>query len=282
MSKYTVELRELINQGTDLGLKNYPIWSEEHREVLNQKIINHYKYREIAFETPGRFIDELNIKMDEIMPYYIELYNTTMYEYNPLHNVDYTEEYTINRDTTGNVTNTSEGSSESVGSVKNKDVTTSEASESSTVNTESENTSNLTTSTDHKHKKVDIDTPQSNVNVDNILDSYPYASNVSSEENDETSTKTNTDTNTTSNTSEGTSESEVTNNFDSDTTSSTDMSNSSETDSTEKQVETYSKHLVGNYGVISSQRMIQQQRDLIINIDVKIIAELHTLFMQVW
>ena len=270
MSKYTVELRELLNQGVDIGLKNYPIWSEEHREVLNQKIINHYKYREIAFETTGRFIDELNIKMDEIMPYYNELYNTTMYEYNPIHNVDYTEEYTINRDTTGNVTNTSEGSSESVGNVTNKDVTTSTGSETSEINSNSSNTRN------HNNTKVDVDTPQSNIDVDNITSTYPYASNVSKETNTETNTVTNTD-NSTSN-----KEVETTNDFESDTTSTTDMTNSSETDTTEKQVETYSKHLVGNYGVTSSQTLVKQQRELIINIDMQIIAELHTLFMQVW
>lgn len=282
MSKYTVELRELLEQNVDIGLKNYPIWDETHREILNKKIINHYKYREIGFETPGRFIDELNIKMDEIMPYYIELYNTTMYEYNPIHNVDYTEEYTTTRDTTGNVTSNSEGSSESIGSVKNKDVTSSEASESASTSQESTNTSTLETSTNHKNTKVDIDTPQSHVDVDNILETYPYASNVSSEGNNETSNKSNTDVASSSSSSEGSSESEVTNNFDSDTSSTTDMTNSSETDTTQKEVETHTRHLLGNYGVTSSQTLIKQQRELILNIDMQIIAELHNLFMQVW
>ena len=266
MSKYTVELRELLEQGVDIGLKDYPIWKEDHRQELNQKIINHYKYREIGFETPGRFIDELNIKMNEIMPYYNELYKTTMFEYNPIHNVDYTEEYETKRDTTG--------SSETTGNATGKDTTTSEGSESVNGSSQSTTTNDLTTSTNHKNTKVDIDTPQSNVDVDNITSTYPYASNVSQDKNDETSTKNNKDTTSGSGTSKTESSSEVTN----DSESSSEVN----TNRTENQTETHSKHLVGNYGMTSSQTLIRQERELIINIDMQIIGQLRGLFMQVW
>lgn len=42
MSKYTTELRYLIENNFDIGLKTYPIFDENYREVLNTKIINHY------------------------------------------------------------------------------------------------------------------------------------------------------------------------------------------------------------------------------------------------
>lgn len=266
MSKYTVELRELLEQGVDIGLKTYPIWSEDHREELNTKIINHYKYREIGFETPGRFIDELNIKMNEIMPYYNDLYKTTILEYNPIHNVDYEEEYTTTRDTTG--------SSDTIGSATSSDKTTSEGSESVDGTSNSTTTSDLSTSTNHANTKVDIDTPQSNIDVDNITTTYPYASNVSQDKNNETSTKNNTDTTTGSGTSNTESSSEVTN----DSESSSEVN----TNTSEKQTETHSKHLVGNYGMTSSQTLIKQERELIINIDMQIISQLRDLFMQVW
>jgi hypothetical protein len=58
-----------------MGLKSYPIFDEEYRETLNQKILNRYMFNEIGFETPQRFIFELNTKMSIIMPYYNDLYN---------------------------------------------------------------------------------------------------------------------------------------------------------------------------------------------------------------
>ena len=39
MSRYTIELRYLIEGNYDLGLKDYPIFDESYREQLNNKII---------------------------------------------------------------------------------------------------------------------------------------------------------------------------------------------------------------------------------------------------
>lgn len=53
MATYTTELRRLIENGFDLGLDDYPIFDEEYRAVLNKKIIDHYYFCEIGFETAG-------------------------------------------------------------------------------------------------------------------------------------------------------------------------------------------------------------------------------------
>ena len=50
MSKYTTELRWVIENGYDLQLNEYPIFDENYREELNQKIINHYYFREIGLD----------------------------------------------------------------------------------------------------------------------------------------------------------------------------------------------------------------------------------------
>lgn len=99
---FTITLWTLLKNNYDLGLQDYPLYeSTGHtmidgiiptREELNKKIIDHYKYREIGFETPWRFVDELNIKMNEIMPYYNQLFKSLDIEYNIIHNVDYTED----------------------------------------------------------------------------------------------------------------------------------------------------------------------------------------------
>lgn len=72
---HTITLKTLIDCGYDLNLDKYPIFNEEYRRVLNQKIIDRYLFNEIAFETPQRFMYELEACMYRIMNYYNDLYN---------------------------------------------------------------------------------------------------------------------------------------------------------------------------------------------------------------
>lgn len=91
MSSYTVELRQLIQNGYDIGLKDYPIFDESYRETLNNKIIRHYWMREIGAETAGLFKLYLNRTMGEIMPYYNQLYKSTQLDFDPLNAYNYVE-----------------------------------------------------------------------------------------------------------------------------------------------------------------------------------------------
>lgn len=84
MAIYTIELGKLIERGYHLNLDAYPIFDENYRIVLNQKIINHFWFREIGQETPDRFNFMLGRKMCEIMPYYNQLYKTQFFEFDPL------------------------------------------------------------------------------------------------------------------------------------------------------------------------------------------------------
>ena len=69
----------------------FPIWDEAHRGELEKKIIEHYYFRQIGFETVGRFIFYLNTRLREIMPRYNKLYKTTQYKYNPIENYNMVE-----------------------------------------------------------------------------------------------------------------------------------------------------------------------------------------------
>ena len=102
MAKYTTLLQTLIKSGYDLGMDTYPMHQESYRLMLNDKIYKHYAYREIGFETPALFKHYLNMKMNEIMPYYNQLYASELITINPLYNTDYTE--TSNRNITGDST----------------------------------------------------------------------------------------------------------------------------------------------------------------------------------
>lgn len=68
---------------------DYPIFDEDYREILETKIIKHYYTREISAETYGRWKLFLDMRMNEIMPYYNKLYESTLLEFNPLYDVDY-------------------------------------------------------------------------------------------------------------------------------------------------------------------------------------------------
>ena len=55
---------------------NFPIFDEQYRSVLETKILKHYYTREIAFESVGLWQLKLDTKLNEIMPYYNQLYES--------------------------------------------------------------------------------------------------------------------------------------------------------------------------------------------------------------
>lgn len=106
MSKYTTTIKTLIDNNFDFKMTSYPIFDENYRETLNQKILYHYYENEIGFETASLFRFYLNNKLNEIMPYYNELYNKQIKLLDKLDkNVDLTE--TFKRDTETNTLSSS-------------------------------------------------------------------------------------------------------------------------------------------------------------------------------
>lgn len=115
MSKYTTELRYPVTQRLKdmglsadesnwpeaygfIGLGDYPIYDESHRQVLNDKIMRRYWFREIGFETWGQFVWHVRTHMHEVMPYYNDLYETVGLITDPLSSRDmsYDETWTRN------------------------------------------------------------------------------------------------------------------------------------------------------------------------------------------
>ena len=74
MAKYTITIKSLIDNNFDFKMDSYPIFDENYRNTLNQNILYHYYENEIGFETASLFRFYLNQKLNEIMPYYNELY----------------------------------------------------------------------------------------------------------------------------------------------------------------------------------------------------------------
>lgn len=91
MAEYTIELGTLLQHGFHLALDDYPIFNPAYRNVLNNKIIEHFYFREIGLETPDRFNFFLRRTMNEIMPYYNKLYNSELSNFDPFQTDFYSE-----------------------------------------------------------------------------------------------------------------------------------------------------------------------------------------------
>lgn len=108
MSKYTTQLRYICEEKAGLleSTGNYNeviadswnkiikpetvLFDPNYAAVLYPKILKHYYFDEIAHETVAHFIFRLNTKLDEILPYYNQLYRSALIEFEPLGDTDYT------------------------------------------------------------------------------------------------------------------------------------------------------------------------------------------------
>lgn len=111
MSKYTITIKNLMDNDFDFGLNSYPIFDESYRKTLNQNILYHYYESEIGLETPALFKFYLNQKLNEIMPYYNILYEKQKaLLINIENNVNLTETFERQTDTNTNTNSTSNSS----------------------------------------------------------------------------------------------------------------------------------------------------------------------------
>lgn len=138
MSKYTTEVRTICENyagyphysgemcvshiieksRTKIFDFSYPIFDEKYRSVLETKILKHYYTREIGLETVGLWKLKLDTEMNEIMPYYNQLYKSTLLEFNPFYDVDITRKHTSKNDGTRNETSSSNSNGKSNNSNK--------------------------------------------------------------------------------------------------------------------------------------------------------------------
>ena len=148
MAHFTITIKTLIKNNFDFQLNEYPIFDENYRDVLNNKILNFYYEDEIGFETAPLFRRYLKNQMNLIMPYYNELYKIQKKILDndlSLNNVDLSETKDLSRKNTAN--------------------------SSGDINNTSNATQNGETSSSSTGKSVLQDTPQGkiwNTDIDNL------------------------------------------------------------------------------------------------------------------
>ena len=103
MSKYTLELNQIVNSA-DFSLFDfeYNLYDNELKSAFEKKFIDHFYFYEIGLTPIARFKKALQIKLNDIFPYYKQLYQTELRsaEIDFMLNKDLKEEYT--RQLTGN------------------------------------------------------------------------------------------------------------------------------------------------------------------------------------
>lgn len=309
MSKYTTEVRFICENSAGLseseGADNvdsildkcwnkvfnfdFPIFDENYREVLCRKILKHYYTREIAHETVGRWKLAMNTKLNEIMPYYNQLYKSELLEFNPFYDVDLTRsrEGSGTRDTTGSSSNTSteNGTNERTDTLTSKETNskTSDSTESNTSKTTESNSSNTVTNDNTLNRFSD--TPQNSMDTQGIADSVPLT----------TVTKVNEDIDVNSSGSStvdvsGSKTGKVTDSGSigksvSDTVKGKDSrsivgngSNTENINSTDKYIET----VKGKQGTENYSSLLKKFRETFLNIDMMIIDDCSDCFFTLW
>lgn len=134
MAKYSMEIRELISTFGEDEVKSWfeqydlsdyltpeeiqvvnekGVWS---KEKLTQRIIDHYYTREIGSDAIGQWMLFVKDKMHEVMETYAPLIYSSAIKFDPLVNVDYTEDYMGRNDSKNSSVSRSTGSGLTVNS----------------------------------------------------------------------------------------------------------------------------------------------------------------------
>lgn len=287
MSKYTTEVRficesksgidnsvgcddvdEVLSNSWDkIFTTKAEIFDENYRSVICKKILKHYYLREICSETVGVWKLWLNTRLEEILPYYNQLYKSALLEFNPLYDVNITRTHnrTIDENKTENGTTTETSTDKNTSSGARDNTTSGSNTNSSTGST--------TDSDSSSSKDLYSDTPQGAVTgvenetyltnarkITNTDNGTSESSNSGSTEYSDTGTVKYSDTNEKTNTKNG------------------NNSNTGTINNTEEYLETVS----GKQGSSSYSNMIKEYRDTFLNIDKMFIAEFDDLFFGLW
>lgn len=291
MSKYTTEVRFICEQAAgytesqpyskvneiiqksipSIFSFDFPIFDESYRNVLCTKILRHYYTREICEEVVGLWKLRLETRLNEIMPYYNQLYKSELITFNPMYDTDITTENNANKNEIRE--NTESDVKDTTGENKRKRDYTDNATttgEGHASNEDSGNTTNTDTS-----KDLYSDTPQGSLqNVDN--ETYLTNARKISDSKNETRTNTNTSSSTETSTLTDAVAENVADTYNENVTRNNTVN--SKLNSTDAYIET----IRGKSGGASYSKLLEEFRRTFMNIDVQIINDLNDLFFGLW
>lgn len=282
-----------------LGLDDYPIFDETYRQTLNDKIIRHFYFREIGFETIGQFAWFMRATMHERMPYFNQLYESQNMVTDPLTNKKYSwsETYQLNQDTATHTENERSDSTHTQEEVDETD-TLSHGRTNLTTNTleyghtiESSNGGEDERTEGGTHERViSSDTPMNELST-GYVENGNYATNVTYTDREGSKKGVTKYGGTNDTTHDGTDTTTIdSRDGGQDTTRRTGgrgatgtASRSGSEDGTRDLDESGERqHTLTGYDGVTAARLLQEWRETFLNIDLQVIEALDTLFMGVW
>ena len=184
MAKYTMELRQLQSEFYE-NMQEYPIFDESYREQLNDKIYHACRFREIGYETPEIFFEELKEWLEVNMPEYNHLYkaNEAALKLTPTQRTKIKEVFEMSKSDRSNYT--SDGnekvekermeSSGSTTTFNRQSESQSEENLVSTVQDEQTTTDTETGNAQRDSKSYHSDFPQGNLTDEETVDTQYYS-----------------------------------------------------------------------------------------------------------
>lgn len=182
MAQVTVELRHLLKTDFKLFDFEYQFDDINFKKQLEEHIISYFYDYEIGQETPEMFKRKFITRWKRIIPYYNELYNTSLLEYSPLTNYSIKEAI------------------EELSEVSRSSNSSSTASARGTTNNEDEN---IISSEDSSNTKKS-DYPQQAITTGSYLSDESTTDNLSNSTTNTTSLTTSSDSSDSTNTSSST------------------------------------------------------------------------------
>lgn len=313
------DVETVLNDSWDKIFTAFPIYDEAHRAELCKKILRHYYMDEIAFETYGLWQLAINTKLVEIMPQYNSLYKASAEIINPLYNKSLSRQYDgtskgTNKDTrTDNLTDTTSATTTATGTDMRTDNLTDTNGGSVVSKSDSKRTDALKAVTDNTSKSTTTSSASNNSSNDSFTSDTPqgslsdvkagkYMTNASigtstgstsgNDKNDTTAKNTVNNTGTVSNTGTDTvtdshtltKTGTVKNNSTNSTTSDSTLSKTGTVvnDGIDSRTDAHTETVTGYEGSATYAELLKKYSDAIINIDMMIINDLSTMFMQIW
>lgn len=302
MSVYTMELRvamealtgatekeeysgvdELISNARPLIFDfDYPIFDTSYKSILESKILKYYYFHEICDVPLARWKLMLDNKMNEIMPYYNQLYSSEKLTITPLINESRERSYTKDTSSTSEGQSTMQNSETSTGHTETDETTS--GNDEQTENTQGSGTRTGETTSNREETRngqaLTSDTPQGTITD---VDDNGYLSGVqrtSESIADEQTVNTSENTGDTSQstrtgTTSGTTHSE---------TDTTITNGRTGTDTSTAKINTLDDYLEKTSGItgVSQSQLLTEYRNTFLNIDQMVLRELRPLFFLLY
>lgn len=296
MATYTMELRNYIEMWSqdevlpqrdviEKGRRqlfdfSYPFFDEAYRPIFETNFIRTFYMKEIGFETEGLFKFQLETWLNVNMPYFNKLFESELFEYDPLTNSKMNVTHKKVTDTLENEEALRANQQQQTGTSQS-DGTMSGTGKSTGTESQSGNTTTLKTDDDF-NRELESNNPDSRLalTANDGQGVIQYASNIKEKNTNNISNGSSNQHSNASSTVDN--ENENTSHEEAQMSNTTNGTQNEQVDKTINNVEDFIQERIGKIGVQSYPEMIEKYRRSLLRIENDIFREMKQLFMMIY